>query len=244
MAKLYLIILFLIFFTPVPGQVLQHGLIMPEQVEQEGICCVYSPKEGFSIYDRPGGAKTGILTRNIEQRIGFESYYQIYFVDAQTGKATQIGLDHFQEVGYKVWAVSYFERRNGFVRITDAAREYWISEREIDKHGFKLIEWQDFLSENAGFLTGFFANSPGLNLREGPDTDSLVIMALRGTTNQILPAKEHSGPWTKVKVIIYKENPCETNLSIERNIKEEHEGWIKIVDDYGKPNVWFYPRGC
>jgi hypothetical protein len=45
-------------------------------------------------------------------------------------------------------------------------------------------------------------------------------------------------------VIIHYEHPCRTNLSKEQNIKEKLEGWIKIVDDYGKPNVWFEARGC
>lgn len=244
MIKLLSIILFLILNTQVSGQVLQNGLIMPKQTEREGICCVYAPEKGFSVYNKPGGEKIGILTRNIDQNYGGESYYQIYLVDGKTKKASQIELDNFQEIGYQIWAITYFERRSGFVRIINGKYNYWLNEREIDKQGFKLTEWQDFLSENTGYLMGYYAKTPGLNLREGPDTDSKIIRALRGVTNQIMPTREHTGPWTKVKVIIHKENPCRTNLAEDNNIQQELEGWIKIVDDNGRPNVWYNAEGC
>ena len=244
MTKIIFTIIFWVSSTLAFGQEFQHGLILPEETENEELCCIYSPRQGFSVYGKPGGSRIGTLTRYTEENKNFDSYYQIYFIDGKSGNAARIALDDFQEIGYKIWAVTYFEKRNGFVRIIDEDYSYWLSEREIENHGFRLREWQEFLSDNAGYLMGFYAKSPGLNLREGPDTDSNVIMALRGTTNQILPQKEHSGAWTKVKVILLKEKPCETNLSEKNNIKEELEGWIKIVDDYGKLNVWYYPRGC
>ena len=244
MARILIALLFFSIHTRTLSQELQHGLIMPETAEREGICCIYTPREGFHVYARPGGTPFGILTRNPDTNNDFESYYNIFFVDGQNGKAEQLEIDPFREIGNKIWALTYFERRNGFVRIYTTERNFWLSEQEITRKDFKLTGWQEFLVDNSGYLTGFFAESPGLNLRISPDTDSEVIMPLRGVTNQILPTREHSGPWTKVKVIIHKENPCKTQLSKENNIQEELEGWIKIVGDDGSPNVWYYPRGC
>ena len=244
MARISITFLFFILRTLIYGQELQYGLILPEKVEREGICCIYAPKEGFQVYARPGGTRTGVLTRNPDADNEYETYYQIYFVDGQTGKAEQLEIDPFREVGNRIWSVTYFERRDGFVRVYNTERNFWLSEQEIARKGFKLTEWQEFLADNTGYLTGFFAESPGLNLRTSPDADSEVIMAVRGVINQIIPTREHSGPWTRVKVIVHKENPCDTGLSKEDNIKEELEGWIKIVGDNGSPNVWYYPRGC
>ncbi len=244
MTRIVTTLLFLTSHMLAYGQELQHGLIMPEKIETEGICCIFTPPEGFTVYERPGGEKTGTLTRNISEREGFESFFEIYFVDVNTQKATEITVDHFREVGYRKWALTYFERRNGFVRIIDRQYNYWLSEREIANKGFQLMEWQDFVAENPTFLQGFFAISPGLNLRESPTTESEIIEVLKGVRNRIDPTDEHSGLWTKVEVTIFKEDPCNTHLSKEKNIEQELEGWIKIVDDSGKPNVSFRPRGC
>ena len=54
----------------------------------------------------------------------------------------------------------------------------------------------------------------------------------------------NEGPWTKVKVKKYREHPCTTGLSQNEIVEYELEGWVKIVDDNGRPNVWYYPRGC
>ncbi|WP_186755951.1 SH3 domain-containing protein [Echinicola salinicaeni] len=239
-----LIILYLLSFNLTYGQELQNGLILPEHNEDEEICCIYSPKIGFTVYDQPNGEEIGRLTRNVEQNVGDQSYYRIYFVNYTTKTETQIGLEHFREIGYEIWALTYTDRRDGFVKINYANQDLWLKESNIAKVGFTLVEWQSFLADNVDYLLGYYANDPGLNLREKPNTDSRIIRTLRGDTNQISPTNEHQGLWTKVKVIISKEHPCGTELTEDENIIEELEGWIKIVDDNGLPNLWYYSRGC
>ncbi|KAB1065942.1 SH3 domain-containing protein [Salibacter halophilus] len=239
-----LIILYLLSFNLTNGQELQNGLILPEQNEDEEICCIYSPENGFTVYDRPDGEKIGRLTRNVDQNVGDQSFYRIYFVNHRTKTETQIGLEHFQEIAYEIWALTYSERKDGFVKITYANQDFWLKQSDIENVGFELVEWQSFLADNVNNLLGYYANDPGLNLREKPNTDSGIIRTLKGDTNQISPTNEHHGLWTKVKVIISKEHPCATDLTEEENIIEELEGWIKIVDDNGLPNLWYYSRGC
>jgi hypothetical protein len=241
-------ILFIIFlllsFNLSYGQVLQNGLILPDQIEDEEICCIYSPKDGFAVYNGPNGKIIGVLTKNADQNVGEQSYYRIYFVDYKTKTETQIGLEYFQEIGYEVWALSYSERKDGFVKIKYEAQDFWLKESQIEKVGFSLVDWQSFLTENVDLLLGYYANDPGLNLREKPNTNSRIIKTLKGDLVQISPTTEFNGLWTSVKVIISKENPCVTDVTDEENTIEELEGWIKIVDDNGLPNLWYYSRGC
>lgn len=48
----------------------------------------------------------------------------------------------------------------------------------------------------------------------------------------------------KVKVTKHKQHPCETNLNEKENIEYKLEGWIKILDDTGLPNVSVPFKGC
>jgi hypothetical protein len=226
------------------GQTFQNGLILPDKNENEEICCIYSPKEGFEIYDGPNGELIGRLTRNVTQNTGDQSFYRIYFVDYLTKTEQLIGLENFQEIGYEVWAITYKQINDDFVNLNIKNKNYWLKITDLQKVGFTLTNWQTFLSNNIDNLLGFYANDPGLNLREQPNLNSRIIRTLKGDINQISPTKEHSGHWTKVKVIFSKEHPCGTDLTEKENIIEELEGWIKIVDDEGKPNVWYYSRGC
>ncbi len=240
----HLIILFLLSVNITFGQVIQNGLILPEERDNQEFCCIYAPKEGFTIYNLPDGDIIGKLTRDVTQNTGDQSNYRIYFVDFRTKTDTQIDLEHFEEIGYEIWALPYSEKRNGFVKFRYDEKNLWLKENDITKAGFALVDWQTFLTDNVDNLLGFYANDPGLNLREQPNTDSRIIKTLKDETHQISPTKEHKGLWTKVKVIINKEHPCRTDLKEEENIIQELEGWIKIIDDNGQPNVWYYSRGC
>jgi len=241
-----LFICFLFSFNLAFGQVIQSGIILPDQRDEEEICCIYVPEDGFTVYNQPNGEITGHLTGDVKQNLGDQYNYQIFFVDDSTKRETQIDLENLQEIAYEIWALTYSTRINGFVKLKleHDGQDLWLKESDIDKVGFEIVDWQTFLSNNVENLLGYYANDPGLNLREKPTTDSKIIKTLKGDTHQILPTKEHKRLWTKVKVIIYKEHPCRANVTEEDNIMQELEGWVKIIDDNGQPNVWYYSRGC
>ena len=240
-----LLVLFLLMSVNMTyGQVLQSGLILPEENDDNEICCIYSPKNGFTVYSEPNGELIGLLTKNVYQNIGDQSPYRIYFVDQKDKTETQIELQYFREIGYELWALTYTERQDEFVKIKYKNKNFWLKESELHEVGFQLVEWQSFITDNVNNLLGFYANEPGLNLREKPNTNARIIKTLKGDNVQILPTKEHNGLWTKVKVIITKKHPCKTDLTEEENRMEELEGWVKIIDDRGLPNIWYYSRGC
>lgn len=218
------------------SQSLQSGLIFPKSVE-DAYCCIYVAKDGFKVYDKPNGKLIGLITSK-------DDSFSAFFTDHSTKKISELNHDDLFQVGYDIAAIPFFERKNGFVRILNKNHNYWLKESEVKLQSFELVEWQRFLAENANNVLGFYANEPGLNLREKPTTDSKVIMTLKTDNQQIVPTNEHKGLWTKVKVIITKEHVCETSLSEKENFVKIKEGWIKIMDDGGMPNVHFYARGC
>jgi len=226
------------------GQSRQIGLIMPIGGDDSEICCIYSPKEGFKVFDSPNGKEIGVLTRTTQSNTGDQAPYKIFFIDNLTKKIAPIDLKNFKEIGYEVMSITYFERKSGFVRVVNLSVDYWLSEKEISNKNFKVIDWQQFFIENSGDLMGFYANDPGLKLKSKPTNESETIKVLKGDLFEITPTKDCNDNWTKVKVKKYKEHPCGTDLSDEKNVEFEIDGWIEIIKDNGQPNLWFYSRGC
>ena len=228
------------------AQQYQNGLVLPdfEKVEHSEVCCIYSPKEGFTVFNSPDGTIIGTLTRMTESNKDDQAPYKIFFIDKSTETANQIELSKFKEIGYETWAITHFESKNGFVRIVDTNVDFWLSEKEIEEKDFKVENWKDFLISKTGSLLGYFANDPGLNLRALPSKDSDLILTFKGDLFEIKPTAQAEGNWVKVKVIKYKEHPCVSELNQEELIEEKFEGWIKLIDDNGSPNVWYYSRGC
>ncbi len=241
-----LLIIFLLVTDFCFAQQYQNGLILPDfaKVKHSDVCCVYLPKDGFSVFNAPSGNIVGSLTRMNESKTDDQAPYKIFFINKSTKTAKEIELSNFKEIGYEIWAMTYFERKNGFVRIVDSSIDFWLNEKEIKKKGFIVENWKDFLISNTGNLLGYYANDPGLNLQLLPSKDSDVVLTLKGDLLEITPTEETEGNWVKVNVIKYKEHPCVSELNQEELIEDKFEGWIILVDDNGLPNVWYYSRGC
>jgi hypothetical protein len=228
------------------AQTHQSGLILPDlsKVDEREICCIYTPKEGFSVFESPNGQKVGKLSRQLDGQKNDQEHYKLYFTPLSSQNPKQIEISNFQEIGYEVFAIPYFERKEGFVRVLNHTRNFWLNEDEIEIKGFKIENWQNFLFSMVGDLLGFYASDPGLNLRKEPNQHSELIATLKGHLFEISPLDQHEGSWTKVKVKKYKEHPCESSLTQDEMIEIEWEGWIKIIDDNDSPKVWYYSRGC
>ena len=228
------------------GQGFKSGLILPDFriVDENEVCCIFVPKDGFNVYDSPKGQKIGTFIRLTDSKQDDQAPYKLYLYKPEKKVRELFELSNFQEIGYEIWALTFIDRKDGFIQVIGNKSNYWLEEKEIAKKGFKTETWQNFLFEKVGDLLGFYAKDPGLNLREKPDTNSKIISTLKGDLFEITPTAENIGGWTKVKVKKYREHPCSSDLNEIEIIEFELEGWIKIVDDNGQPNVWYYSRGC
>jgi len=227
------------------SQTHQNGLIIPKDFNLDSFnsyCCVFAPKDGFSIYDTPNGNNIG----KIIQKKGEHELNDMFAIKLSNGnnpiyRNFDKGLS---EVGYEILVMSFFKAKDGFVKVFDKKSSYWLKVSEIEQQGFKVSNWQDFLVANNKKLLGYYAKKPGLNLRESPTKEAKVLKTLRGNLFEIQLQPKSQGNWNKVKVIKYQEHPCKGNLTKDENIEYILEGWIKTIDDSGTPNIWYYPRGC
>ncbi|MGK7392215.1 MAG: SH3 domain-containing protein [Candidatus Cyclobacteriaceae bacterium M2_1C_046] len=198
------------------------------------------PENGFKVYKYPGGVLSGSLKINPYKKKQDDPFVVII---KNNSIISEIDLNNFYQVGYEEYAIKYFNKKGNFVQIINEDSELWLDVRNIEQEKFETITWRDFLIKNSGKVLGYYANDPGLNLREAATTNSKVIKTLEGDLFQITPTKETKGNWVKVLVKKFKEHPCVNGFD-EDLIQYELEGWVKIVDDKGLPNVWFYSRGC
>lgn len=228
------------------GQDFKTGLLIPDLkiVDESEICCIYIPKDGFNVYSSPNGEIIGKLSRLNNSLEDEQELYKLYFIEKNTKKQELLNLSDFQEIGYEIWALKYIDSKNNFIKVELKNQNFWINKDEILRKGFKVVNWQTFLLENADNLLGYYANDKGLNLREEPNDNSKIIATVKGDLFEIKPTPENVNIWTKVKIRKYKKHPCLSDLDETELIEYELEGWLKLVDENGFPNVWYYARGC
>ncbi len=225
-------ILFSILSLSTFGQELTKGVIMPGPGWSFD-SYVYIPTSGLSAYNKPGGKKIAQIQLGKPDVNGdiFGAFIKV------NEEVTEYSNSNFDVVGYDVIALIYTDIRDKFVRTNNG---YWLSIDELASECLHPITWMDYLINREDVL-GWYANDPGLNLRTGPSTTSDIILTLKGDLFDITPTQEVKGLWCKVKVTEYREHPC---LGDEDLIIRTLSGWVKLLSDDQKPNVWCYDKGC
>lgn len=229
-------IILLLYVSPLFSQNLSAGIIYPTSDEFDG-CCMYVPENGFKLYDKPSGK---IVAKIVKGTPEYGAVYKLYL--RKYGYPDEmVPYDKMEMVGYELFSLVFTDSRDSFVRVLD---DYWISIHEIKESGLDAISYRDYLIKKTSEVLGYYANPPGLNLRTGPSTEYEIIKTLKGDTWQITLTTQYEGAWCKVKVTEHKEHPCVSGDFSDNNIINEYEGWIKLLDKKGIPNVWHYAKGC
>ena len=225
------------------SQVLNNGIIITEIDSlkySEKNCCILSPEKGFTAYNEPNGKVIGKIKRLGSKEKNDQFAYEIYLVSENKN----LKLNEYSQIGYEIFALNFINSINGFVKIKSQSINMWLKISEINQLGFKAINWIDYMVLNSEHVLGYYSKEPGLRLRTKPDISSEIIGSVRGDLFEIKLTGEVLGQWAKVKITKYKEHPCNTELSEIENIEYKSEGWLKIIDDNGEPNLWNYSRGC
>lgn len=240
-SKIYLLILLCSLQSF--AQTFKNGLILTvtdNAKYDDRFCCVLAPPEGFAAYDQPSGKIIGKIARVGNIKIDDQVPYHIYFITANK----KIELENLESVGYEISALNYTDEVAGFVKITVPEKSVWLKISEIKKQGFQAVTWLNYLIKQSPEVLGYYANDPGLNIRKEPNAESEIIGSARGDLFEIKLSNETSGSWVKVTVIKSREHVCNTELSEKDNFEYKSEGWMKILDDDGAPNIWSYQKGC
>jgi len=106
---------------------------------------------------------------------------------------------------------------------------------DTSQRGVGLVRWTEQLIDRPIFFpqpefAAFFAS---------PDSSQPVTVPPGGDDAYAIHPLEARGPWLRVRIVEPSDN-CEPDSSARRT----RTVWIRYLDDRGRPNVWYYPRGC
>lgn len=239
------IILYSILLLPILNfsQALKNGIIITEIDSlkySDKNCCILSPEKGFTAYNEPNGKIIGKIKRLESKEKNDQLAYEIYLVTENKN----LKLNEYTQIGYEIFALNFIKEEDGFIKLKNQSRNIWLNINELNKLGFKAINWIDYMVLNSEKVLGYYAKEPGLRLRNKPDLLGEIIGSVRGDLFEIKLTGAILGNWAKVKITKYREHPCFTESNENENIEFKSEGWLKIIDDNGEPNLWNYTRGC
>ena len=217
------------------GRDVERGVILSNTV-QYGLAF---PSEGFTAYNLQK-EKIGKLGKDNDDTLDF------YFIDDSSVKTGFV--PKYRRIEYELYALNYnILHDDGFVEIEQHTTGIFrpnqydklsvlVKLEEIEKLGFKTVPWMQVLVKNVGYL-GYYAGGQGLRLRTESSTDSDIILLAYGGLFAISLTGETDGNWARVTVTKYKKSePCSL---AEDDIEYTKEGWMKVLDDEGNPNlVW------
>jgi len=134
-------------------------------------------------------------------------------------------LSYFSEYqyDYEEYGIEFYDHINGHLEIGPSL---WINDDVVFSSWLKMTQYGN-------------AWAPGLVLRSKPEKNSEKIIAFQGESYHVSLIGEFINGYSKVRVDFYEEDPCEGG-----SVKKSWEGWAKIIDDFGKPNIDYPPRGC
>lgn len=236
------LLLNLLLLLPVAGfsQIHKAGVIIPDvyydsiHIENYGDA-ILIPATGFALYNQPAGNKIGKIEKGQElsKDIILTTHEEARIIDA----------NDFTQVVYEKYVINYSDSINGFIKINNSKKSYWISIKEIKSQGYKTVRWIDFLVKNSDDVLGYYANDKGIKLMQVAKDNGKIIATLKGDLYEIKLTGKILDQWAKVKVTKYKVHPCNGDIP-DNNIEYKIEGWIQIVDTEGEPAIWWYARGC
>lgn len=183
---------------------------------------------GLIIFDAPDGIPIGKLTGADGLQMSCNA--QVIEVDSKD----------LREYTYGLSGLIYFEEKQGYLRMFNHSYSggVWVRRSELTQHDWKSLTWMDFLmAGNTLFPESLNIN---MNLRAKPEAASQLLVKLSDDRFFITPTGKSQGLWAEVKVVQYEEPYCSGNDKVIGN----WTGWVKLLDDKGHPNLWYYTRGC
>ncbi|MFK8054814.1 MAG: hypothetical protein AB8F78_01740 [Saprospiraceae bacterium] len=216
---------------------LSSQLLALEESWGEGLIqCNSDSKFSIDVFDSPCGFPIGSLSFEVERAMRQPTGF---VWREERGISMTLPEEVFLETGYEITSLIVHEERDSFVKIlrTDMDQEFWISIEELSDSGFLYQPWIEFMAKSG---RSFFTVNYGMNCREKPNAAGERLLTVKGDQFEIEPTGEVTGYWAEVIVREFNSAYCEE----PHELIETYHGWMKILDDAGFPNVWFYTRGC
>lgn len=204
-----------------------NGTIGPKKEEFLGERLHFPKNTQINAYNK-NQKKIGIIEKG--------EGYTVVFIDKNSTKSsvksTMIGYDG---IGIEIFEIN---ERQGKIFLEDLNIYYWVNLEDFEPHELMYYSWVEFFNK---FDISLFAVDTIL-LKEEPDENSKTIVKINDLRYTLSMTGKQKGIWSEVKIQKYFDQkgifgnfPKPTN---------EYKGWIKILDNKGSPNVWFYAKGC
>lgn len=114
-----------------------------------------------------------------------------------------------------------------------SARVGWL---DGGRRGVGLIRWAQHLADQPIY----FPKPEAAAFFSTPDSTQPAPAPPGGEDAYAIHPLEARGPWLRVRVVSPSDN-CAASDSVPHRVRTV---WIRYLDDRGRPNVWYYPRGC
>lgn len=139
---------------------------------------------------------------------------------------------------FKGYNLMYYETKDDFVKTKVNDTFYWLNKSQIANFGYTNLTWKDYFQN---FDSTKLVVTCNLNLRELPNKDSKWLLTIGNDYDRIRTTGNFAGQWAEVVVTVYNRNQ---NVCSLKKVDKQITGWIKFLDNNGKPNIRGGPTRC
>lgn len=230
------------------------NIMFPQDSNEWGIGLCYIPKDfRINVYIDNNVEPVGTIERNLNGKILLNLINE--------PENFKIDYNDFIWAGhYDIFMLKTYEFINGnYLRIFNqtSSSGFLISMEELINANGNFFTYYDFLIADQKDLPKEFEylidkSRIGVNLIESclnvrmeasVDSDSIICIVNnnRMEGNHIhMEIIEHKGYWLKIKFNIYEiYEGIEDTEGCSYKIKDSNIGWVKAIDENGRPNIWF-----
>ncbi len=229
--------------VPVSAQRDQGGFIAPSDSLQQYLPVekiIFLPGDGFTFYEFPNGEFKGKILPGPPHQPPPGSEADTLTSATVMGASIRPQLlttDSFFETTNKRFHLSFSQQMDDHIFVLGESYKGWIPVSDILTKGFKLVYWMEFYGEKKGRVIHPIEKTAAI--RMSPYADAPVIATADELYSEITTSGKCEGSFCNVKVTQYK-NPYDATKSKEENVEKKYKGWIRIIDEEGKPMVAHY----
>lgn len=240
LVKLFAVIIVLFDSTVASGQQDQGGFLAPGDSLSKIIPekhLIFLPEDGFTFYTSPAGDFKGKIMPGPPLEMRGDPEIDTLLVATLAGNQMNTKLlpaDFFFETSDSCYYLSYNQQREDHFLVDNGQFQGWLSIEEVRKKGFKPVSWMQFYGESKGRM--IHSREKTVAIRSAADDNAPVVNTADELYSEITSTGKCLNLYCQVKIVEYK-NPYDPSKSKEENVLKKYKGWIKIIDDDGRPLV-------
>jgi hypothetical protein len=198
---------------------------------------IYLPQDGFSFYEAPAGLFKGKILPGPplgEENEVFSDSLLMSTITGVTIRPQLVSTDNYFETSNSRYHLMFDQQKENHVLVFVDSYHGWISTQEISEKGFALVTWMEFYGKSKGL--SIHPINKIASIYQYPNAGAKAIGTADELYSEITTTGKSEGTFCFVKVTQYR-NPYDPEKSREQNTLKKYKGWIKIIDEEGRPLV-------